>query len=378
MRIAYATTYDASDVHNWSGAGYYIAKSLELQNIALDYIGPLKMPSEIPLKIKKWLILKFLRKKFLLDRHPYVLRGYAEQVQRSLASLKVDALFSPGTATVALLDSDKPSFFWTDSTFVAMIDYYQAFSDLSAESLKDGREMELAALSRCRLAFYSSEWAAQTAIINYPTFEHKVRFVPFGANIENNYSFKEIEEIVKARPSDQCHLLFSGVEWHRKGCDTALEVAMQLKSQGMNVTLSIVGLVPPVEVPDYVKVYGFISKSSPEGVKTLQKLFRESHFLIVPSRAENFGIVFAEASLFGLPTITRNVGGVSSAVRNGINGNAFPPDAPISDYCDYITNLMQNRDAYRDLAMSSFNEYWTRLNWRVAGQTVKKMMEEVL
>jgi glycosyltransferase involved in cell wall biosynthesis len=378
MRIAYATTYDASNIHNWSGSGYYIAKCLEQQNIALDYIGPLKMPLEYPLKAKKWLILKLLRKKFLLDRHPLVLKSYAKQIQRSLASMKVDALFSPGTAPVALLETNKPSFFWTDSTFVTMIDYYAAFSDLSDESVKDGCSMEAEALARCRLAFYSSGWAARTAIDNYPEVKDKVRFVPFGANFENNYSVADIQEIVNQRPTNCCNLLFSGVEWYRKGCDTAVEVATQLRQQGLNVTLSIVGLEPAVPVPDFVKVYGFVSKSNPEGVKTLNRLFRESHFLIVPSRAENYGIVFAESSSFGLPAITRDVGGITSAVRNGLNGHAFAPNAPISEYCSYISDLMQNPARYRDLALSSFNEFQTRLNWRVAGQAVKKMMEEVI
>ena len=29
MRIAFVTSYDSTDVGNWSGLGYYMAKSLE-------------------------------------------------------------------------------------------------------------------------------------------------------------------------------------------------------------------------------------------------------------------------------------------------------------------------------------------------------------
>ena len=42
MKIAYVTTYNATDIKNWSGIGYYMAKSLREQSILLEYVGPLK------------------------------------------------------------------------------------------------------------------------------------------------------------------------------------------------------------------------------------------------------------------------------------------------------------------------------------------------
>ena len=42
MKIAYVTTYNAADIKNWSGTGYYMAKSLREQSILLEYVGPLK------------------------------------------------------------------------------------------------------------------------------------------------------------------------------------------------------------------------------------------------------------------------------------------------------------------------------------------------
>ncbi len=64
-------------------------------------------------------------------------------------------------------------------------------------------------------------------------------------------------------------------------------------------------------------------------------------------------------------------------VKDNVNGMTFALDAPAAEYCDYIMNLMQNFSRYEELALSSFNEYETRLNWRVATQMVKKLIEEV-
>ena len=138
----------------------------------------------------------------------------------------------------------------------------------------------------------------------------------------------------------------------------------------------MVGCTPPVKVPQFVKVHGFISKSDSRGVTALNELYAESHFLVLPSRADACGVVFAEASSFGLPSISRDVGGISTAIKNGLNGRVFSIDADVSEYCSYISDLMLNPKRYRDLALSAFGEYQSRLNWQVAGTAVKKLLEE--
>jgi hypothetical protein len=59
-----------------------------------------------------------------------------------------------------------------------------------------------------------------------------------------------------------------------------------------------------------------------------------------------------------------------------LNGQTFPLNASISDYCSYITSLMTNYAQYKSLAQSSFNEYQSRLNWSVAVQTAKQLIKE--
>ena len=63
--------------------------------------------------------------------------------------------------------------------------------------------------------------------------------------------------------------------------------------------------------------------------------------------------------------------------RNDVNGRTFALNAPAGEYCEYILNLMRNYGMYRRLALSAFAEYQSRLNWSVAGRTVKKLMLEI-
>jgi glycosyltransferase involved in cell wall biosynthesis len=377
MQIGYVTTYDASDIRNWSGSGHYIARSLEQQGLSLDYFGPLNRDLKFLFLAKKLFFQTLFRQRHFVQIEPRILRSYARQVERSLGSSShIDVVFSPGTIPIAALESEKPIVFWSDAVFGGMLDFYSTFSGLTEASVRNGHEMETQALSRCRLAIYSSEWAANQAIEKYSADKAKVKVVPFGANINCDRSWNDIKEVVARRPTDRCRLLFNGVEWFRKGGDIALEIATRLKEQGLRVELAIVGCKPPVKVPEFVTVYGFISKRNSRGVRMLNELYARSHFLLLPSRAETFGVVFAEASSFGLPSISRNVGGIPAAIRNDMNGWIFPVDADISEYCSYISNLMLNPKLYADLALRTFNEYETRLNWRVAGKAVKTLLAE--
>ncbi len=59
-------------------------------------------------------------------------------------------------------------------------------------------------------------------------------------------------------------------------------------------------------------------------------------FLIVPTTAECFGIVFAEAQAFGLPPISRAVDALPSVILDGETGLLFEREAPASAYVERI------------------------------------------
>jgi glycosyltransferase involved in cell wall biosynthesis len=114
-----------------------------------------------------------------------------------------------------------------------------------------------------------------------------------------------------------------------------------------------------------MRVLPFLNKATPEEAQQLRQLLLTSTFLLVPSQAEAWGLVFGEASACGLPSVTRATGGIPSVVRNGINGLCLAADASAEEYAREIIELVRNPDRYRSLQRSSRNEYETRLNWDV-------------
>ena len=288
-------------------------------------------------------------------------------------------LFSPGTLPICYLETSAPIVFWTDSTVAGMIDFYPEWADICGESLRDAHRAEQAALSNCRLAIYSSDWAAQTAINNYRVDASKVKVVPFGANIESVRELDDIRRIVAQRPTDVCKLLFAGVEWHRKGGDIAVSIARSLNAMGLKTELTVLGCeVISRHVPDFVSPRGFVSKKTVKGQTLIDSLFAESHFLLLPTRADCVPVVIAEANSFGLPVVASDVGGISTVLRNGINGYAWQVAELATHACNAIFKSMESPSAYRELAMNSFGQYRNRLNWETAGRQVRELLDNII
>ena len=369
MNIAYVATYNARSLNAWSGTGYHIPKALEAAGASVTYVDALQERLELFFKAKQ-LVYRLGSKRYLRDREPLILRGYARAVEARLTKLKPDVILSQGTLPVAHLRADLPVAIWTDATFAGIHDFYPHFSDLHPESLQQGHAAERSALDRCQLALFSSEWAARSAVESYSVSPEKLGVVPFGANFEVDPTPSEVT--ARLHNTDVCRLLFIGVDWYRKGGDVALSTVRALRREGIKAELHLVGTQPPDSLPDFVKVHGFLDKAAARSRAALRSLLLGAHFLLMPSRAECFGIVFAEASSAGLPSLASRVGGVPSAVQSGKNGQLFAPGAPPETYSRFILELLASPERYAQLVASSLKTYHDKLNWGAAGHRALK------
>ncbi len=382
MKIAYITNAGPENRAAWSGLSYYMRHGLELAGIEVEVIGSMLFPRCFGRNVS-----------CRLGRNGWVWRGvtsgrlsrasFDSTRARSKSASKAssaDVVFSSGTMLISQLKSSRPICFWTDATFATMVDYY-FFRDINTEeTFQHGDELERAAIGNATCGFYSSDWAAQSAIHAYHAKPERMHVVPFGANLEKPPSDEEVEKLIDERPRTPCRLLFLGVEWGRKGGDVALAVAESLTKQGVRCELNIVGCQPPPEIllPPYVKTLGFISNTTPEGQARLRGLLANSHFLILPSRADCTPIVMPEANAFGVPVLTTQTGGIPSVVQNGVNGFCAPlGESLVKDLAGHAVDLMANPERYRALCLSSRREYATRLNWNASARRIRAILEKL-
>jgi glycosyltransferase involved in cell wall biosynthesis len=368
LRIALVSVQDASDIRTFSGITFHVLEELRTQGVDVEVISPLRRTFRYVLAPAA--ILARIRKRgSSLEHYPFALRSYARQIGDHLRRRPVDIVFATSSIPIALLRPPLPVVFWTGSLYHQMHDYYggAAFGNPTSSAQRRGRRQEEQALARATYAIYASRWAASAA--SQFTDPAKIRVLPWGAGVKVQHTGKEVLEWAKQkraqRPS-RCELLFIGIDWERKGGALAVETARWLNNHGIRTTLRVAGCRPAQPLPDFVEVIGHISKSTPEGRQRFEDLCRDADFFILPTRAEAAGIVFCEASAYGLPSITFDTGGVSDYVRHGVSGFCFPLGSGPEVFAKAILETLKDQTRYERLAANAFLEFETRLNWKTS------------
>lgn len=376
MIITYVTNFPSTDIKHWSGTVHFMATNLaKYSNV--DYITGLQEDWTFSLKAKNKLYGR--NKIYRADRSPEFGKSYARQISEQL-NPTTDILFSHSSTLMSYLKTNKHKVIYTDATFASMINYYDYFSNLSQQYIKEGNQMEQLSLDSSSLAIYSSQWAADSAIKDYNADRDKVRIVPFGANISTQkISLEEIKDILKKRSTDVCKILFLGVDWFRKGGDIAIDAVRYLNEElRQPAELHIVGIDDLLveNLPPYIINHGRISKATPEGMKKVEDLILQSHFLFIPSRADCTPIVFSEAMSYGVPCVSAATGGIPSIV-NQSNGIILSPQVEPKDYAQQIYKTFEDKSYYNELALSAYHDFESRLNWDTAMKTIVSYMKEL-
>lgn len=382
VKIAYIANrfLDPSRARAWSGLPLFIRQALEQAGFDVVLVAGLRESHTV------WRWTRFIwwrlarRRRFLRESDVPLLRSYARQAARHIAELRPDIVLAPGAWPIAYLETSVPIVFWTDATFASVLDYYEAFSNLAPPSICDGHAVERAALSRCALAIYSSEWAAASARSYGVTSPERVVVVPFGANLSHPPTRDAVEATIEARPAGRCRLLFMGVDWERKGGALALAVTALLRQRGVPAELTIAGCSPPrgTCLPAGTRCAGFLSKATEEGSRAVASLFSEADIFILPTRAEAYGLVFCEAAAFGLPVLATRTGGIPTIVEDGVTGVLLPMEAGAEAYAGKIEALLADRPGYTAMALRARAAYEQRLNWEAAGRRIAELLAQIL
>jgi glycosyltransferase involved in cell wall biosynthesis len=364
LRVGFVSVQDATDINTWSGIPSQVLACMRRLDVDVRVFSPLSQRIKYLLAPAK-VMSRLNKSSASLDHYSLVVKSYGRQIADAMRRNPVDVIFSTSSIPIASLECTEPIVFWTDAVFHGMYNYYNgAFAGMSKVAIARARLLEEAALRRCTIAAYASEWAAESARLLAD--KSKVHVLPFGASFAIDHTREAIWEWAQKRRRERpngCDLLFIGVDWVRKGGAVAVEAARILNEKSVRTTLTVVGCHPPGVVPDYVRVKGFISKSTAEGREQLRGLLRESDFFIMPSLAEAAGIVFCEASAFGLPSLAYATGGIPDYVRNDVNGVCLPVGSPADTFAEAILTILQDPARYESLCMGAFHEYESRLNW---------------
>jgi glycosyltransferase involved in cell wall biosynthesis len=377
VKIIYAYEFDAADVNVQSGRPCSILTRLERPENHVVRAFPLNRRMRY---LHQWKSYYYKARGWTYrpDREPSYLKSLARQIERRVQGLVADVLIAPGSHVVAELRTPHPKVFVADATFANVLDFYDSFTNCAPEFVRQGHDQDRQALANCAAAIYPSAWAAQTAITRYGAAPAKIHVIPFGGNLVPPNE-ATVGTWIDQRRFDRLRILFIGRDWYRKGGDTVLAACSILDRGSVPLSLDLVGVERvPATLPRYARLHGRLNKNIPEQRRQLESLLRHAHVLFVPSRAENYGMVFCEAAGFGVPSLASAVGGITAAVRHGQTGFTLPAGAKPEAFADILEELFRDRTCHQRLALASLQDYHARLSWDAFGRQFMRVLEGIL
>jgi len=356
-----------------------MAAALKRQGCELSFFQ-LEEKNAARVKLESKITRIITGKHIVCERDPRIARHFPAQINAAVDLHQVDMILGTSAFYMVSRNCPVPSIFWGDTTVAGVLGRYQYYTHLTRRNIRDCHALEQQALDSCALAIFSSQWAADVACANYNCDANKIKVIPYGANVFTQLTVTDIAGCLRRRDASEWELLFVGIEWERKGAQIAIDTVSILRARGINARLTLVGCLPPrsATLPDYVTAIGRIDKSTSKGRALLSALYMQSHLMILPTRAECAAISLAEASAHGVPSLSTNVGGNETLVKNGINGYLLPLEAEPTDFADFTQNILSDTTDYAALCWSSFERFQTDLNWDVAVSRLTTEIESVL
>ena len=375
IAVGFLTSKDPKDKRSWSGTHNKMYESLLKEFKKVHLLGPLKKKKnrtlDVILTILDKVHLKIYATKYNKNQNYISSLFYAFKINRKLKNVKIDVLFAPVASTeIALLKTAIPICYLSDTSFGQINNYHLSTSRKSLSD-KEADLIEQKAISKSTTQVYSSNWAAEYVIKNYNPDKDRVFTINFGANIDSIPSKADL----KKEFGGTIHLLFLGVDWQRKGGDIVVDVFSTLIERGYDIFLTICGCSPE-SIPQHsnIRIIPFLDKNKAENRNKLTKILQEAHILFVPTREDCTPIVFSEANAFGIPIITTDVGGVSSVVKNNVNGFALPFESTPLSYANQIQTLLENRQKLEALSLTSREKFEKELNWTTWAEKMRNVL----
>jgi glycosyltransferase involved in cell wall biosynthesis len=268
-------------------------------------------------------------------------------------SFQTQSVFDASTKSI-------PNFVYTDHTALAQLRY----RDFHRRQLptKSWIALEAGVYRNATINFTTSQFAARSIIEDYGCKPNQVICVHCGQNTR-------IPVDPATKSYDSKNILFVGREWERKGGPDLIKAFKLVLKSHPDATLTIVGCSPGVDVPN-CNVLGNVPLSK------VAECYDKASVFCLPSRLEPSSIALTEASAWGLPVISTDIGGTPERVVHGKTGYLVQP-GDIEQLTKALINLLSQPQQCRALGQAQLQLTNTVFTWDKVIADMKHHIEHV-
>jgi glycosyltransferase involved in cell wall biosynthesis len=168
--------------------------------------------------------------------------------------------------------------------------------------------------------------------------------------------------------------LYESFDFYRKGGDLILEALQILRRDyDPQITLTMAGMEKwplPGEPPDGVNFPGIVPASE------VGRLYQTHDVFVMPSRAEPFGLVFAEALAWGMPCVARNAYAMPEVVTPGVSGALIEKD-DADELAASIAAVLADDDLHKQCAARA-PQIARYFSWERVAREVVQMIDRTV
>lgn len=169
------------------------------------------------------------------------------------------------------------------------------------------------------------------------------------------------------RKDDGNTLLFVGTRFDIKGGPVLLRAYLRLKRHRPKLRLLVVGTPERLHLPEGVESLGYVP------AHRLGEVFAQATVFTLPTLQEAFGIAYLDAMAAGLPCVGTWAGAVPEIVEEGRTGRLVPPgdDAALAEA---IRWLLDHPDQARAMGEAGRRRVAERWRWAHVGERLEGLL----
>lgn len=370
MKILYVTArWDPYDPDSGAGVNYNLYASLKTWADDLEVIGPFADDLNF---IEKGVdrVTNLLFNKRLIKFYPSYIKKSNQIVNDKIAEYQPDVVISKASIPLVNVKMTMPFIYICDSSVNWIKNEWPHFSKFGFR-LMEKWEAKVIQKANHIVTFSQANADVLQSFYNKP--ENEITVHPIPSSLPPDSSGFEVKQFL---PNQPIRLLLVGKRYHGKGVDIAIKTTQLLNENGIQAQLRVVG--QDGTNSEHIQFMGLYSKKDPQQLEEYMDQYRWAHFLIFPSRFDAAGIVASEAAGFGVPSITNDIGGLSTTVKDGVSGVVLKKNSPAEAYFHTIQNFINNPTEYENLCQSTYEHYQSTLNWDVLGNLIKKIITQTV